>query len=70
MASITFIVPGQPSKSGTRSGGALAGPLVTQKGTGEYSVRVAARRGEGTDVRVTATQGRMSSSSTSKTVHR
>ena len=49
MPSITFVVPGQ--LSATR-GGAPAEP-PTLKGTLKHSVRVAARRGEGADVRVT-----------------
>jgi hypothetical protein len=53
MPSITFVVPGQ--LSATR-GGAPAEP-PTLKGTLKHSVRVAARRGEGADVRVTATPG-------------
>src|SRR6185295_7298655 len=56
MASITFVVPGQPSASGSRGGGPATAP-VPQKGTVKHSVRVAARRGEGSDVRVTATPG-------------
>jgi len=57
MPSITFVVPGEPAPKGTRGGGATAEPPVTRKGTVKHSVRVAARRGEGGDVRVTATPG-------------
>src|SRR5262252_6362572 len=56
MASITFAVPGEPSARGAR-GGLRAEPPVTQKGTVKHSVRVAARRGEGAEIRVTATPG-------------
>src|SRR5580704_14848693 len=56
MASITFVVPGQPSGPGARGGSAPAAP-PTRKGTVKHSVRIATRRGEGTDVRVTATPG-------------
>jgi hypothetical protein len=54
MPSITFVVPGQ--STGTR-GGTPADQPPTLKGTLKHSVRVAARRGEGADVRVTATPG-------------
>ena len=53
MASITFVVPGEPSPMGNRGGGLPITP--TQKGTVKHSVIVAARRGEGTHVRVSAT---------------
>src|SRR5262245_41105016 len=56
MATITFAVPGEPSTRGTR-GGLSAEPPVTQKGSVKHSVRVAARRGEGTMARVAATTG-------------
>ena len=57
MASITFVVPGQPVAPGTRGALRTGSEPPTGKGAVKHSVRVAARRGEGADVRVTATPG-------------
>ena len=54
---ITFVVPGYPTPAGTRGGAVPPTSATAGKGILKQSITIAARRGEGGDVRVSAVPG-------------